>query len=503
MSLADGFANATEGLGTERGEQQRAQPEKMTAKGFFKNGVPDWVVLALILAAVLLTLVGPVVRMFCHVDAIYNEGWNAYNAQAALHHNLYPHRYGWTTVNYPFLSFYLIGNLSRIFGDPVLIGRILSLISLIAVCVCVAGIVKKLTGRWGPGVFAATLSLWMFIALANGYVASDDPQMMALACVLTGFLLYLRGPEANKPILAVALLFMLGGNIKHNLIAAPLAVFLDLLTVSRVKAARFAVYGIVLLAASVFLNQWLGGPYFVAQLLTPRGYWISKMLDSSRILLPLAVPLVLAGVWSVRQLRESKFRVVAIYFLISLPLGIALYGGGGTTVNMFFDCFLAVSIIMGVLLNLIWQSDIPWMRKGGAWRWAAPLLLFQVPCADIPPVHLHPLMAERKEFKAEVAFLAAQPGPAICESLLRCYYAGKPYDVDPFNSTSLVRLGKLDGKGMVQRIASKEFGAIQTYQPVEEMSRPNARFPDEFLDAIQQNYKVAVQDSKCVIYLPR
>jgi hypothetical protein len=477
--------------------------EKLTARGPFKAGVPDWLVLSLLLFFVLLTFVGPLVRALSPAEINYNEGWNVYNAQAALHHNLYPYRYGWTTVNYPFLSFYLIGNLSRVFGNAVMIGRMISLISLIVICVCVAGIVKKLTGHWGASIFAATLSLWLFIATANSYVAMNDPQMMAQACILAAFFLYLRGPASNRVILAVALLFVLGGNMKHNLVAAPLAVFIDLLIVSRAKAARFAVFGIALLAASFYINQWVGGPFFAAQMLTPRVYSISKMFYSTSIVLPLAVPLIIAGVWSIRHLRERKFRAVAIYLFVSLLLGIALFGGAGTVVNMFFDCFLAISIIMGVLLDLLWESNHPLLRKGGPWRWAAPLVLFPMPCIDIPPVHLHPLKAESKEFKSEVAFLAAQPGPALCESLLRCNDAGKPYIFDPFNSTSLMRLGKLDGHLLVERIAKKEFGAIQTHEPVNETSRPNLNLPDEVLDAVERYYKVAVQDSNCVIYVPR
>jgi hypothetical protein len=301
----------------------------------------------------------------------------------------------------------------------------------------------------------------------------------------------------------VAFLFVLGGNIKHNLLAAPLVVFIDLLIRSRARAARFAVFGVLLLVASLFVNQWAGGPYFMAQLLTPRVYSTSKLMSCVQILFPVLVPLILGAVWSVRNLRDGKFRVIALYFFISLPLGIALYGGGGTTVNMFFDCFLAVAMILGVLLDRIWQSETVWLRRGGAWRWAVPLVLFQLPCTEIPPVHLHGLKGEKKDFTAEVNFIAAQPGPALCESLLRCYYAGKPYVIDPFNSTSLVRLGKLDGNEWVQRIANKEFGAIQTYQSVALMDRPNARFPDAVLDAIDQDYKIAVQDSKTVIYIPR
>ena len=43
----------------------------------------------------------------------------------------------------------------------------------------------------------------------------------------------------------------------------------------------------------------------------------------------------------------------------------------------------------------------------------------------------------------DVAFLQAHPGPALCESLLRCAFAGKPYGYDPFNAKARNNLGVL------------------------------------------------------------
>jgi hypothetical protein len=102
---------------------------------------------------------------------------------------------------------------------------------------------------------------------------------------------------------------------------------------------------------------------------------------------------------------------------------------------------------------------------------------------------------------AEVSFLAAQPGPAICESLILCYYAGKPYTLDPFNSARLVRLGKLDSNEIVNQIAEKKYAAIQTQVPVTQ--RPNDRFPDDVLEAIDRDYVETLKAPNCVIYVPR
>ena len=65
-----------------------------------------WITLAILLAFSLVTLVYPMARAFYRFEINYNEGWNVYSTQAAMQHlPLYYPKYGWTTVNYPFLSF--------------------------------------------------------------------------------------------------------------------------------------------------------------------------------------------------------------------------------------------------------------------------------------------------------------------------------------------------------------------------------------------------------------
>jgi hypothetical protein len=57
----------------------------------------------------------PFSRAFLKTQITYNEGWNAYNAmKVAEHQPLYPSAYGWTSVNYPALSFHLIAALGSL-----------------------------------------------------------------------------------------------------------------------------------------------------------------------------------------------------------------------------------------------------------------------------------------------------------------------------------------------------------------------------------------------------
>lgn len=483
--------------------------ENYSSRAHLRTAVPEWVVVSVIAVFSLTLFIGPVTRAFFQIELNYNEGWNAYNADAAAHHlPLYAQKYSWTTVNYPIVSFYVVGCLSRFLGyHPVKTGRLISLFSLLFSSILVALIVKKLTGYWGPAIFGGSFCLALFCTVASGYVGMNDPQMFAHPFFLIGLLLYLEGPSNNWMLLAITALFIFGGNIKHNLLPVPLAVLIDLFMVSRIKAVRFLVFATVLLGASIAINILVGGPFFVSKLLAPRTYsliWVPRFLSTYGTL---QIPLVISVVWSISQMRSAKFRVIALYFLVSLFVGIVFAGAGGVSVNTYFDNFLAMSIIIGLFLDYMWRLPIPQLQR---WRWAPPLLLSVVlpfmlresPFFNLPK-YLSQLPRKESQFKREVSFLAAQPGPAICESLLRCYYSGKPYVFDPLNSTNLTNFRKLNGQEIVQQVAEKRFGAIQTYVPVTEIPRPSERLSNDILDAIDRYYNISWRDSDCVIYLPR
>jgi hypothetical protein len=309
-------------------------------------------------------------------------------------------------------------------------------------------------------------------------------------------------------IAGITSLFTLGGNIKHNLLPAPISVLSDLFTTSSSKAVRFIVFGVFLLALSIVVNMLVGGPFFISHLLTARAYSLAKLRDTfSRFYLSQGLPLAISAYWSILQLQNKRTRVISFYFFSSLLIGVAFAGGAGVSPNVFFDNFFAMSIIMGACLDSLWKAPIPSLGKGGRWRFVVPVLLYSSVVLMFGqwgfkvPGLLSELPQRQKAFETEVSFLVAQPGPAICESLIRCYEAGKPYILDPFNSARLERLGKLDSNEIVIRIAEKKYGAIQTDTPVTE--KPSERFPDDVLDAIDRFYVEALKSPDCHIYVPR
>jgi hypothetical protein len=251
-------------------------------------------------------------------------------------------------------------------------------------------------------------------------------------------------------------------------------------------------------------------------MLTAQPYsWVKLHDDFFGFYSALGLPLAVSAFWSIWQSPNRQARVIAFYFFSSLLIGVAFAGGSGVSANTFFDNLFAMSIIMGACLDSFWKAPILGLGKGGRWRFLVPVLLYScvlftfVPWGGDIPRMLSEFPSRQKVFHGEVSFLAAQPGRALCESLILCYDAGKERILYSFGVASLVRVGKLNTNELVNQIAEKKYGAIQTYLPVTqrpyappEMGEGNS-FPEDVLDAIHCYYREAFTGPDCHIYVPR
>jgi hypothetical protein len=465
-------------------------------------------------AAILLwTAVAPFSRVFQWEQIGYSEGWNVYNAQkVAEHQPLYPAAYGWTAVNYPALSFHLVAALGRITEDYLFTGRILSLASL-----CLSGVLA------GCIVFVATRSkaaAWLcgmylvaiFCADAPGRVGLDDPQMLAQVFLLAGIYVYLRGNRQGWALELTALLFVLGGNIKHNLIEFPLAVLLDLLLSAPRRALRFAVGIAAMATIALVLTRQIDGAAFLSCLLAPRDYSVhNAIVESRNVLGPILLP-TLAALWMARSCwKNPSQRVLTLLLFCALGMDTLLSGGRGVSINGMFGAVLAIVLLTGVFWAHLYQ--LPRARLGfltPAWACALFFVWLAIPMIVWGNWQTEAALERNREsarrFAAEVAYLRQQPGPALCESLLRCYYASKPYLYDPFNASRFIEQGKLDTNVLVNRLKNREFGAIQLKGSVQQkLGDPGAyeRFSPPILTAIEQYYYPGFENEYGTIYLPR
>ena len=481
---------------------------------------------AMCLGVTLLVAAVPFLRAFYRVQIDYNEGWNIYNAVTAGAHGwLYPARYGWTSVNYPMLSFVVMAGLHRLTHEYLFTARVVSLLSLLASGAMVGAIVFRLGGGDAKkarraAVLAGMFTVAVFCANADYYVGMDDPQIFAQVFFLAGFYVYVSRRRSLVGIAFAALLFVVGGFIKHNPVDFPLAVLLDLVLVSRWRAAWFSAWGLALLAVGLALNTHFGGPHFMDQLLAPRSYSVMKAgLQLRNGLGPILLPLCVAMYVAARVWRDRERRVAALLLVTSLVVGGYFGGGEGVAVNSLFSAMLAIAISVGLLFVDVYGTGRE--EEPATWRsrtmggFAAPIVFvwLLIPLAisgnwNVPGVMRETRAAEGR-FDRQVAAMAARPGPALCESLLRCYLAGEPYLYDPFNATRLVKLGRLDQDAMVRAIADRRFGAIQLDVALGDEAKIDAvdpalrdRFTPGMLAAIRRNYVLASEDADAAIYVP-
>ena len=461
----------------------------------------------------------PLNRAFLLMEIDYNEGWNVYNAQkVALHQPLYPTTYAWTTVNYPALSFHLIAAMGRSTSEYLFTGRILSLAGL-----CVSGVFAGLivwhttrsrSTAWFSGLFLVAF----FCAVASGYVGMDDPQMMAQAFFMAGIYVYLRGDRQGWALELTALLFVVGGNIKHNLIEFPLAVLLDILFSSPRKALRFAVGGALMAAFSVVLTRQIDGAAYVSCLLTSRSYSALARIGNM-LSLPLYSPLptfaALIATWICW--KNPARRVLAILLFCALAVDTCFSGGSGVDINGIFGSMLAIVLLCGVFWGELAKLPLVSRLPLGQTLTRSPLAVCSIFFLGlaIPMIRsgngrtdkvLQENREEARSFAAEVAYLRQQPGAALCESILRCAVAGKPYLYDPFNATRFLEQGRLDANVIMDRLRNHEYGAVQLYDSVEEkIANPDAQicFTLPILRASDQYYRPSLDNEDGVIDLPK
>jgi len=289
--------------------------------------------------------------------------------------------------------------------------------------------------------------------------------------------------------------------------------------ISGLRALWFSICGLGFTALSVWLNIRFGGPHFLDQLFIPRNWSGLKGLEQVEVVLgPLLLPLSLAvgTAWALRKDRQR--RIAGILLATTSSVGWYFGGGRGVSINAMFCAILAIAIGMG----LFWDGL---MR--GRWRWQerlrpaiqrAPAALFLwllIPWLLVPwivggtgisdwnpVVRLQAEVAAETRFGQETRLLAKTPGLVVCESMLRCFFAGKPNIYDPFNSTRLVNFNKLNVDDMVGQLRQRRYGAVQFDSPIEHEGGTE-RWDERIVQAVEENYVPLLMNADGEIYVPR
>jgi len=380
-----------------------------------------------------------------------NEGWNAYHALAAVGRGaLYPH--DGMTNNYPPLSFYVVGALGKSLGDAIIAGRLVSLAAFAAVAMGLASLIRQVGGAVLEGIFAS-LFFAAALLITSDYVGIDDPQLLGHALQIEALVLLWR----ERPAIVLAALLMAAGLfVKQNLFVLPLAAAVWLAGQDRRALLRFCLYGTGLCIVGLLASWVVLDVNLLSELASPRLWTMANLTAAvGRYLSWAALPLAFIALMLWRFRRDPWMRFCALYAAIALACAIGFSAGDGVDANIFFDLDIAMALAAGLALG----------RMRAEWR-GLMALCCTAPLALYLGLHFHDdnfsfTEAFQRQATPDIAFLALHDGPALCETLALCYWAGKSATVDVFNMSEQFKTGARSDDTLAAQLGQRKFKSLQ------------------------------------------
>ena len=402
----------------------------------------------------------------------YNEGWNAYMiAAAASGKPIYFPPAALFTNNYPPLSFYIIGLVSRVAGDALFVGRAVAWLAYLSVAGGIFAILRRLGDDAVAAWFGALLFAGSLAIITTDYIGLNDPQMLAHAVSIFGLFLYVGRRERESASAVLAVVISCALFIKHNIVALPLALVIWFCLYDRRAALRFAATGIVCAVLGSAACWAIFGSDFFFGLLAARQF---SLVTAYRTVIPLIalfqLPLALSGLAVVLD-RSDRYSVLfALYAAASLLIGSAVAGGVAVSENCLFEVLIAMALASGHLVGRLQASPSDYLgglRSGLIGACGVACLLSAALKTRADAVLVVPWIENERAAEAAtleaVRRLAETPGPALCENLAICYWAKKPIEADLFNFGQGALAGTKPLNLLEARIASGTYAGGQFF----------------------------------------
>jgi hypothetical protein len=468
-----------------------------------------WTLVCLFLLVVAVGTAWPLLlRSGANLQFDYNEGWNAYRAQAAAHFlPLFSAPPGLDITDYPPLSFHLIGLLGRLHLDVVLLGRFLSVLSLLAVCLVIRQLARHCVSCPRAADAAALLFfLWLEMWMPNR-VAVDDPQLLGMAFEMAGFACAFRWSRSSGAMAGSAALYAVAVFTKHNLVALPLATAAGLLAGRDWRRLFWWVAAGVLATAVLFaLTRALDGPYFLSHLLRERSYSLADAIRQTLSYVSRFLPiLAVIGTWVWRNRFSSRKRPLVLGWIFAHATAVLFSGGDGTAGNMFFEALVCDAVIFPLALSDYLACHRVWRAPVVSLVIALPVL---VSLAFLPATtaasfrEWRNLPRAEADFAEGVTLLRNTGRPVLCENLLMCYRAGKTSAFNPFFVLDQIKTGTFSARTFVDMLENRQLAAVEIGDTDVAEPPGRVRFPASFKRALAACYRVALRTPEFFVAVP-
>ncbi len=464
----------------------------------------------------------------------YGEGivlWQAAHVStlATAYHPIT--QYPYIVFHYPPVYHAVSLAVSKVTGDLLLAGRLVSLLSTLGICLTLAWIVHRSLparapgmAKWGGATFAG--------ALPCGLKTLDWAQLMrvdmlALWLTFAGLALFILG-RSSRWRYAAFVLFIAALYTRQTLIAGPLACLVVAAILNVRQAIKLLGFAVALGAAvmawlmlathgQIMLHIFLynQNPFSFRRAIT----YVDQNIQWTLPLLALAAaaaagPLLdVAHAFSRRSLTPLRARAgtstyrlalltFTVHFIISAVLALAI-GKVGSNINYFLECNLSACALAGLLVaRLIWGSRrTAWASPVVAVAYLLPLLLIAQQAET--GIHSMPAAAsqERAEYirnsEALVRILQASPEPVMSENMTLLYRAGKQVPFEPAIVAGLADVGTWDETPLIDMIRKRKFSVMIIRQ-----LDGSLLYSPGVVSAIKENYHPAERYGGLTVYRP-
>ncbi len=456
-------------------------------------------------------------RTFVNIEIDYNEGWNAYRQlMAATGVPLYGAPPTTQITNYLPASFHLIGLLSRLTGDVVRTGRLVSWAALAVLCLCVGAVTKTCTGSRLVAIYAGLTCLAWIELWSPDRIGVNDPHLIGMALEMLGLYAFVSNPRRAANLVACAVLLGLALLVKQTFLAVPAGIAAGLLTApgafrapSRGRLLLLAGSAGILACSALAAIIAFDGPFLASTILMPRAYLYRQAASElARYAVIFAPMLAINTIWCIRALRDAPRRHLAIGWIVAQALAIGFAGGDGVAPNIFMEPLAIGAVVLAVALHDQTRASgqrASWKAQFLAFAplaylliWSPSWVAFAAPQSTVPA-------KLQASFTTGAALLRSVRGPVLCENLLMCFRADKPSAFDPYYMRDQIRIHRAPLSGIVALVAGKRLAAVEIGAPPD--TRPlspgaRLRIPGAFMRSLLENYHPVFRASQFTILLP-
>jgi 4-amino-4-deoxy-L-arabinose transferase-like glycosyltransferase len=412
--------------------------------------------------------------------------------------------------------------------DELVAGRLVSLLSTIAMIGLVAALTARAVARGETRAMRLATALLAALILASCYPIAKwsttmRVDMLETALSLAGLLLAILAATRPRMILPAAIAFVLAIYTKQTAVAAPAAAFVGLLVV-RPRAAWGLMLSCIMLGTGAL--AWLvwstnGGFLRHTMLYNINRLDLSRWQDTALIFMLLAafIALSFVGAWAtgrrllVGQRGQLGVRAAAdpsqtaalilLVFLIIKTLMLPMMLKSGSSDNYLIEWLCAVAIFAGIaLLPMLHiasgRSRLLSVPMGLLVIIGVPLQAWMVPSFAVTPQTAH---SEEEAMALLVSRIRASSKPVISDDMVLLIRAGRPVLWEPAIAAELGHSGQYDERAFAAMVCQHRFGFFITRGDRGEASY-DSRYNPIVADAIDAAYPRRERTHGLVLHLP-